>query len=156
MCCFTARCSRCCLFLKRTYLKCTVFHIHIMLHIMQQTLQHTKCTVQLKRLLRRVLKMLNTPLAVDVLKRYAITCHVHLFFQQQKDLFLLFILPLISAASRAAKVKSPPMCGFYVVILQLFTFHIAKPFSRTSIWKVCVCVCVCVCMCVCVRARARV
>jgi len=51
------------------------------------------------------MKMLNRLLAVDVLKQSAI-CHVHSFFQQQKDFFLLFIVPRISAATRAATVKS--------------------------------------------------
>ena len=73
-------------------------------------------------------------------------CHVHSFFQQQKDLFFLFIVPHISAASRVATVKSQTAQGFYVVILRLFTFHIAKPFCTDQrLEGVCVCVCLCVC-----------
>jgi hypothetical protein len=62
-------------------------------------------------------------------------CHVYSFSQQQKDLFLLFIVPHISAASRVAKVKSQTVHGFYVVVLWLFTLYVAKTFSPTSIWK---------------------
>ena len=52
--CFTARRSRCCPFLKRTYLKRTAFHM--VLHVRQWTLQHTKCTALLKLLLCAVWK----------------------------------------------------------------------------------------------------
>ena len=38
------------------------------------------------------MKMLDALLAVDVLKQCAM-CHVHSFFWEQKDLFLLFIVP---------------------------------------------------------------